>query len=501
MPPEFNQNQMPMDMENQEEQPQKILAHFELEELAELDAMQGGMTLDPETGLREYILLSKILQDPNIESAVQTELSGQREQPKFAEGGMVNEPGRPNDPELEALRLQGQHGDTELAIITPQLVEIFSSWAGKEPEINRETGLPQFGIFSNILRIVAPVVGAFLGGPIGGALGGFLGGKLTGQSTGAALKSGLLGGAIPFVGPAMQGLGGMIGGTAGGALSGLGGLLGKVTGGGIAQGIGGGVVSNLANVGKMMPAVSQTASQAPQVLPMAAGQTTGQGGFLSGLMGGAGQALPMVGAGLMLAKGRQQENKQIREYEKERKRENEEERRRLGFDKPFKKRPAFDLQPTNAELTEEQLRTGRSPRFFNYAEGGAIHGIGKGQQDNIHKNLKEGSYIIDASTVSDIGDGSSQAGIKELDRYFSKVSRHPSENMSKGGYIKAMVSNDEYEVPSEIVTSLGKGSNDQGAKILKKFVKQVRAKKRTSGDKLPPKSKSIGGYLSKIRHA
>ena len=62
-----------------------------------------------------------------------------------------------------------------------------------------------------------------------------------------------------------------------------------------------------------------------------------------------------------------------------------------------------------------------------------------------------------------------------------------------------MVSNEEYEISPDKVTALGHGSNEKGAKILKKFIKEVRAKKRTSGERLPPKSKSIGGYLKGIQ--
>ena len=36
---------------------------------------------------------------------------------------------------------------------------------------------------------------------------------------------------------------------------------------------------------------------------------------------------------------------------------------------------------------------------------------------------------------------------------------------------------------------------------LKKFVEEIREKKRTSGKRLPPKSKPIGGYLKNISHS
>ena len=75
------------------------------------------------------------------------------------------------------------------------------------------------------------------------------------------------------------------------------------------------------------------------------------------------------------------------------------------------------------------------------------------------------------------------------------------QNKAKGGIIKAMVSPDEYRVSPEQVTAIGKGSNEKGAKILKKFVSEVRKKKRSSGQKLPPKSKPIDGYLKNINRS
>lgn len=482
------------------DEPVKILAHFDPEELAELDEMQGGITIDPETNLREYLQLDQILKDPKIRDEISIALSGQRRQQGFASGGIVEEPGRPQDPELEKLRLEGRNGDTELAIITPDLLEIFTEWAGKEPDINPQTGLPEFSFFKNFLRIAGPIVGAILGGPVGGAIGGFAAGKLTGQSTGGALKNGLVGFGLPF-GAAMAGgalgIGGGMGGLAGGA-GGLGSMLGQFTGagGGVSQAPGGGLVSTLASVGKMLPGMGEGAQQAAgqQEMPQAPRQQQ-EGGFLSGLMGGVGKALPALGTAYMFNRGAKEEQKNLRNYEKERKEEYESDKKRMGYYEPFNHRKPEDLESTNTPISRDEYREGRIPRFFKAAGGGAIRGEGKGQEDNISQNIKDGSYIIDASTVSDLGDGSTQAGFKELERYFSKVPAEGAQEESKGGYLKAMVSDGEYEIPPEQVTALGKGSNERGAKILEKFVKEIRAKKRTSGQKLPPKSKPVGGYL------
>jgi hypothetical protein len=539
LPPHLtSQSQSPMDMQSMqggmlegydqipdsEDEPQKILAHFAPDELHDLDEMQGGILIDPETNLREYTPLDKILRNPEIRQAISEGLSQSQHSQgvqNFAMGGEV-EPGRPIDPELEKLRLEGRKGDTEIVIITPELLEIFTEWSGKEPDINPTTGLPEFGFFKTILRIAAPIVGAILGGPIGAAAFGGLATKLTGGSWGQALGSAALSG---FGAVAAPMLGGMVQNSFPGFSAGLGsatrGIFGENVGGALGKlftpSPGGGMMSSvgLNSVGKMLPGMGQAAAQGVgQAGMQAAGQT---GGGILGALGGMGNILPLVGSGLLMAKGHKDEQKGLREYQQQlENRENRERQRqeghreKYGFNAPLKPVRPFQWRPTNAQTTQDEKERGITKRNFDYdlvnpyAQGGAIRGNGKGQQDNIPKNIRENSYIIDASTVSDIGDGSSNAGMQELDRYFSRLPSNPmnSNNMgheSKGGYIQAMVSDGEYEISPEQVTALGKGSNEKGAQILKKFVEEVRSKKRTSGERLPPKSKPIGGYLKGIK--
>lgn len=493
-----------------EQESVKILAHFAPEELRYLDDMQGGILIDPETNLREYTPLDTALKDPQVREEVNGALSQNKQM--FAEGGSVDQPGRPTDPELEKLRLQGTGEDTELAIITPELLEIFSEWARREPEINKQTGFPEFGFFKEVLRIAAPIVGAIFGGPVGAFAASTAANKVTGKSWGDSLKQGALSGGLAF-GAGSLGLGGLGGGIGGsGGLGsmlgvspgGMGGLFGSSGGGGLGGFLGGGAKSTpLSGVGNIIPGAATQASGSPAM--QAAGQGGG-GGFLGNILSN--PLLPLVGSGLLMAKGHQDEKKnqinykkQLEEQHQREKQETEGMRERLGYNAKLKPVQPFEYGEA-PEATAEQKAKGIVPRFFNYSSGGAIKGIGKGQEDNIPKDVAENSYIIDASTVSDIGDGSTDAGFKELERYFSKVpsqQAHPiNRKESNGGYIKAMVSDGEYEISPEKVTAIGGGSNEKGAKILKKFVQEIRAKKRNSGEKLPPKAKPISGYLNKI---
>jgi hypothetical protein len=62
--------------------------------------------------------------------------------------------------------------------------------------------------------------------------------------------------------------------------------------------------------------------------------------------------------------------------------------------------------------------------------------------------------------------------------------------------IAAMLANGEFVIPADVVSSLGNGSNDSGAKVLDEFLRTIRAHKRKASPKgLPPDSKGALGYL------
>jgi len=62
--------------------------------------------------------------------------------------------------------------------------------------------------------------------------------------------------------------------------------------------------------------------------------------------------------------------------------------------------------------------------------------------------------------------------------------------------IPAMLANGEFVIPADVVSSLGNGSSDSGAKVLDEFLKTIRAHKRKAEPKkLPPDSKGVKGYL------
>jgi hypothetical protein len=62
--------------------------------------------------------------------------------------------------------------------------------------------------------------------------------------------------------------------------------------------------------------------------------------------------------------------------------------------------------------------------------------------------------------------------------------------------IPAMLSNGEFVIPADVVSSLGNGSNDSGAQVLDSFLKTIRAHKQKHDTKhIPKDSKGALGYL------
>jgi hypothetical protein len=75
------------------------------------------------------------------------------------------------------------------------------------------------------------------------------------------------------------------------------------------------------------------------------------------------------------------------------------------------------------------------------AQGGPLsavarfaRGAGTGRSDEIDAKLSDGEYVIDAETVSLLGDGSSKAGAEKLDRMRREIRSHKGKALSKGKF-------------------------------------------------------------------
>ncbi len=96
-----------------------------------------------------------------------------------------------------------------------------------------------------------------------------------------------------------------------------------------------------------------------------------------------------------------------------------------------------------------------------------------GQDDTRRVSLPENGYVANASVVSGLGDGNSDAGARE---------------------IEAMVSDGEVYISPKGVKAIGKGKHSKGIKKLEKMSKRVM-KAKGGKTTLPAKAKSIKEYM------
>lgn len=154
--------------------------------------------------------------------------------------------------------------------------------------------------------------------------------------------------------------------------------------------------------------------------------------------------------------------------------------------------PTFDDSNQNSQENDYQYPTFKS--------GGYIDGESGGQDDDVRVDLPINGYVIDATTVSSIGDGNTKAGVKRLDELFGRHIKMPKK-FAKGkdvkpeikGTIPALVSPGEYFATPQEVTALGKGNNKLGAKKMKTMVEKIRKHKGFKG--LPPKARPLTSYV------
>jgi len=145
----------------------------------------------------------------------------------------------------------------------------------------------------------------------------------------------------------------------------------------------------------------------------------------------------------------------------------------------------------------EAAPEGHNPEFITGVTGYYACGGGTGQSDDIPAMLHDGDYVMDAETVSALGDGSSKAGMHVLEGFRKQV---PHKDGAVGNPVPAKIADGEYVFPAAFVTALGKGDNKKGSEILDGLREKLREHKRNaSTDKIPPKAKSPLDYIKKSK--
>ena len=146
---------------------------------------------------------------------------------------------------------------------------------------------------------------------------------------------------------------------------------------------------------------------------------------------------------------------------------------------------------------EEATPDGHKPECITGLTGYYADGRGTGQSDDIPALLHDGDYVMDAETVSALGDGSSKAGREVLDGFRGKIAHSKA---AGGRVVPAKIADGEYVFPAAFVTALGGGDNKRGAEILDGLREKLRAHKRAAPlGKIPPKAKSPLEYIKKAK--
>ena len=132
----------------------------------------------------------------------------------------------------------------------------------------------------------------------------------------------------------------------------------------------------------------------------------------------------------------------------------------------------FAPAPTMPSESIYDMRYGRGMEMDEFARGGEV-------------NMRDGAFVVDARTVSELGNGSSNAGMELLARMGGKPLHGPGDGVSDsipariGGKQEARVARDEVIFPPEAVKRLGKGSEAKGtAKLYSLMDKAHKARKK-----------------------
>ncbi len=191
----------------------------------------------------------------------------------------------------------GRGPDTSLAHMSPDEMKVIDYLQGGR-KVNPHTGLPEYGLFGDIMkslvRVGASVGGFMVGGPAGAAAGSGIATKLTGGSWDDALKGAALSGIGGEIGQGVTGGGwNPLGGSAANAASSAAGAADPTIGaeGGMSQipGAAGGM-SAIPTQSAIVPGATVASAAAPT------GLTAGIGNSLSAFAGA-----PVNGAGAMYA--------------------------------------------------------------------------------------------------------------------------------------------------------------------------------------------------------
>jgi hypothetical protein len=104
-----------------------------------------------------------------------------------------------------------------------------------------------------------------------------------------------------------------------------------------------------------------------------------------------------------------------------------------------------------------------------------------------HVPLRDGAFIVDARTVSELGNGSSSAGQELLAKHGGKPLHGPGDGVSDsiraniGGVQEARGARDEVKFDPEDVARIGGGDSNKGTKKLYSLMDKAQSARKRAG--------------------
>jgi hypothetical protein len=137
-----------------------------------------------------------------------------------------------------------------------------------------------------------------------------------------------------------------------------------------------------------------------------------------------------------------------------------------------------------------------TPTLIPYMGGPAQNEEDMGYADGGEVELSDGAFVLDARTVSEIGNGSSNAGLEAIRRIGGRPVEGPGDGVSDsvrariGRDQPARVARDEAIIPADAVKRIGKGSAKRGADKLYSLMNKAHKARK----------KAKRGQDTKLRH-
>ena len=327
----------------------------------------------------------------------------------------------------QEVRNAGRHGDDILVHVNEEELNFLKEHFGPG-STNPTTGLPQFNIWDMLLPIAANVLLPGIGGTIGTALSGALGGGELVSALAPMVGNALVGGGVSALTGGDFGTGALAGGLSQPILSALG------------AGGSSGVLSGLNLMGSPAATAARTPAAGQTVNSFTRGATEAAGAAQANTASSLLKAAPLLLAASALGgAGGGQESAappaskvdtrglEPVEFTREQLNPNVAENYGYGPEQVF-------FKNNRLPMTAEEKKKMEEKGVLTAAFGRYVKGGGTGTSDSIPAKLSDGEYVWDAQSVSMLGDGSSDAGAKKLDKMREIIRKEKGAALAKGKF-------------------------------------------------------------------